>query len=190
MKVNLPALSTNSMENRKTHYWIQLMQIVLSKFPTELAEINFKHYIIIIFISCIIYALYILPLLYYYYLVWNFQRWYFLWSNLTASLASHSTIKVSAIHIHISHTNAGEDNAAKLQNMRNYLSFLMTQVGRLMQNSLEKTPDTNRTQQNSIYREMGPVNSYAWKGYNWACSVQKPNAVPNMVTVWVLLKGH
>ncbi|KAF6038690.1 hypothetical protein EB796_003019 [Bugula neritina] len=39
-------------------------------------------------------------------------------------------------------------------------------VGRLMQNSLEKTPDTNRTQQNSIYREMGPVNSYAWKGYN------------------------
>ncbi|XP_067939854.1 uncharacterized protein [Watersipora subatra] len=45
-------------------------------------------------------------------------------------------------------------------------SQIETMVSRLTEDGGKKAPDTNRTQRNSIYREMGPVNSYAWKGYN------------------------
>jgi len=41
-----------------------------------------------------------------------------------------------------------------------------TMVSRLTENGGDKAPDTKRTQKDSIYKEMGPVNSFAWKGYN------------------------
>lgn len=30
-----------------------------------------------------------------------------------------------------------------------------------------KIPDSDRRIQSSIYKDMGPVSSYAWQGYNW-----------------------
>ena len=43
---------------------------------------------------------------------------------------------------------------------------LFKQVTRLTENAGDKAPDTKRTQKHSIYRDMGSVNSFAWKGYN------------------------
>ena len=39
---------------------------------------------------------------------------------------------------------------------------------RLQEGASEKVVDAKRTQKDSIYRNMGVVNAYAWKGYNWS----------------------
>jgi len=40
------------------------------------------------------------------------------------------------------------------------------QVERLRSAEKIGVPDSRRTQKDSIYRDMGALNSYAWKGYN------------------------
>ena len=40
------------------------------------------------------------------------------------------------------------------------------QLKRLTKNSSKKAADQKRSQKDSIYKSMGVVNSYAWKGYN------------------------
>ena len=40
------------------------------------------------------------------------------------------------------------------------------QLKRLTKDSSKKAADQKRTQKDSIYKSMGVVNSYAWKGYN------------------------
>ena len=47
-----------------------------------------------------------------------------------------------------------------------YFSPLSVQLDRLTKDSGIKTPDIKRTQTHSSYKEMGIVNSFAWKGYN------------------------
>ena len=49
------------------------------------------------------------------------------------------------------------------------------QLKRLTKDSSKEVTDSKRTQRDSTYREMGVVNSFAWKGYNWTCSQVAPH---------------
>lgn len=44
--------------------------------------------------------------------------------------------------------------------------WFMFQLERLTRVEKEKIPDSDRRVNSSIYRDMGVVSSYAWKGYN------------------------
>lgn len=43
---------------------------------------------------------------------------------------------------------------------------VQTIIKRLTDKAPEKVSDPKRTQRDSMYKEMGVVNSFAWKGYN------------------------
>jgi hypothetical protein len=47
-----------------------------------------------------------------------------------------------------------------------YNMYFVLQLKRLTDNSAEKAVDCKRTQKDSIYKDMGVVNAYIWRGYN------------------------